>query len=829
MAGAGGISGAGGRATGGSPATGGAGGLASTGGAGGGAGGQKSTGGSGGQSATGGSGGQPSTGGVGGQPSTGGSGGQPSTGGSGGTAVADAGTDSGLSPIVVWPPFPPGACSPNQPATFDGPGVVDPEDLCTRRGGDVAATQIVVGEYGYGSIGKLGTSGDAAYPDDDRFDITPGPDAGQVVSVTVEALDGADFQPAATIYFNGASLIAYMAPLPSNKSIARRELLIPVKPVALQITITDARATTAASYAAGAGANYRVRVLPVSKTPVAVGSFPQTLTKDFTVGGIVGVYGVTLPAQVGHVSLKVGTTTRPSGLPASPLSTVAVLFDPVAGKVIASDLYHSMTGDSTIAGDIDPSGATVPALPSGNYWLMVDSATPAATAARTDYDLALTFAGRPANDVCAGALDVTPAGSAAVITTGDITYATDDGSGPGPGFGSSACRPAADIAGPLGGRDVVYSAVVPPHQKLTATVTPATSWDPAVWLSTGCSVAFDCLALADSHGAGSAETATWTNPGSTSKTVFVEVDSSTDRGAFTLSTALSAGATPPGNDTCTGATTLYLSSGYQTISGTTEGAVDDEEPDPALAPASCRDTVGFWSGPDVVYTAVVPAGHRLTATVSPSTSWNPALWLSQTRANGGGNCLAAQDGDVNPEKLAWTNTGAADQNVTLHVDAQDPVGGAFSMTVVIDTPAGPDTCPGTALDPAIAYVGSTNSAFNDYAFSPAIINATCAAAVTSAWLGNDHVASFVVPAGKTLSVTVKSTISYNGMPVDAWQALLSTTCGAPADVAAACLTAGPNVVTWKNSGTADQTVYLFVDKVDAGPGQASYNVIPSLQ
>jgi hypothetical protein len=184
---------------------------------------------------------------------------------------------------------------------------------------------------------------------------------------------------------------------------------------------------------------------------------------------------------------------------------------------------------------------------------------------------------------------------------------------------------------------------------------------------------------------------------------------------------------------------------------------------------------------------------------------------------------------VNPEKLAWTNYGATDQNVTLHVDAQDPVGGAFSMTVVIDTPAGPDTCPGTARDPAVAYVASTNSAFNDYSFGPAIINAACSSAVTSAWLGNDHVASFVVPAGKTLSVTVKSTISYNGMPVDAWQALLSTTCGAPADVAAACLTSAPNIVTWKNSGTADQTVYLFVDKVDAGPGQASYNVIPSLQ
>jgi hypothetical protein len=830
--------------------TGGAAGLAASGGKGG----VPASGGKGGAPATGGNGGATASGGIGGQVASGGAGGAVggsagghasggsqaggaagtssaggAAGGAGGSAGASGGMGGNVSTVVEWPSFPPGDCSPTRPTTLDGPGVVDPEDLCTRRGGDIANTQIAVGEYGYGSIGKLGASGDAAYPDDDTFAITPGPDAGQVVSVTIEALDGADFQPAATIYFNGASLAEYMAPLPSNKAVARRELLIPSRAVTLQITISDARATVAASYGAGAGANYRVRVVPVSKTPAAVGAFPQTLTKDFTVDGIVGVYAVTLPAELGNVSLKVGTTTRPSGLPVSPLSTIAVLYDPAAGKVIASDLYHSMTGDSLIAGDIDPTGASVLAFAPGNYLLMVDSATPAATATRTDYDLALTFNGRPANDACAAAVDVTPSGATPVMVTGDTSYATDDGSGLGPSLASSACRPAAAALQPLAGRDVVYRVVVPAHQKLTATVTPTTSWNPAVWLSTGCSQAFNCLALADTHGTGAAETAVWTNPGSAPKTVFVEVDSSQDRGPFTLSTALSAGPAPPANDTCAGATTFSLTSGYQTISGTTDGAVDDEEPDPAMAPAICRDTIGFWSGPDVVYNVVVPAGHRMTATVSPSTSWNPALWLSQSCGGGVGTCLAAQDGDVNPEKLAWTNYGSTDQTVTLHVDAQDPVGGAFSMTLVIDTPAGSDTCPGTPRDPTVAYVATTNSAFDDYAFGPSIINATCSSAVTSAWLGNDHVASFLVPAGKTLSVTVKSTISYNGVPLDAWLAMLSATCGAPADVAAACLTAGPNLVAWKNTGASDQTVYLFVDKVAAGPGEASYNVIPSLQ
>jgi len=35
-------------------------------------------------------------------------------------------------------------------------------------------------------------------------------------------------------------------------------------------------------------------------------------------------------------------------------------------------------------------------------------------------------------------------------------------------------------------------------------------------------------------------------------------------------------------------------------------------------------------------------------------------------------------------------------------------------------------------------------------------------------------------------------------------------------------------VSWKNAGAADQTIYLFVDTVKAGGGEADYNVLPSL-
>ncbi len=38
----------------------------------------------------------------------------------------------------------------------------------------------------------------------------------------------------------------------------------------------------------------------------------------------------------------------------------------------------------------------------------------------------------------------------------------------------------------------------------------------------------------------------------------------------------------------------------------------------------------------------------------------------------------------------------------------------------------------------------------------------------------------------------------------------------------------PATVSWKNAGAADQTIYLFVDTVKAGGGEADYNVLPSL-
>ena len=90
-------------------------------------------------------------------------------------------------------------------------------------------TRILIGKWGYGSIGIINDmTADAAYPDTDVFVLraASAPAESNIIKVTVEALDGADFQPAATVYFNGASLLQAMSPLPGDPGVARREVLM---------------------------------------------------------------------------------------------------------------------------------------------------------------------------------------------------------------------------------------------------------------------------------------------------------------------------------------------------------------------------------------------------------------------------------------------------------------------------------------------------------------------------------------------------------------------------------------------------------------------------
>lgn len=766
--------------------------------------------------------------------------------GGAGAANADGGAPDSGPPdhsVVVWPPFPAGNCAPTQPATLEGPGVVDPEDLCVRRFGDVASTEILIGEWGYGSIGLINPAdADAKYPDNDVFVLRRSPPEGEIIKVTMETLGGADFQPAGNVYFNGASIAFAMSPLPNNTGVARREILMVAGPIELKILVEDIRARDPAGYTAGERAVYRVRVDPVpAKTPVVLEApLPRVVTGDFTTESLVGVYELTVPAELGRMLINVGTETRYTTLPPSPLDTMALLWDPVAKKIAKKDVNNSLRNTS-IGFEVNPADTSSLAVKPGRYWLMVDAESPdargptAAAAARTDYDVSVDFKGRPDNDTCTGAIDVTPTGTTARQTTGETTYAINDYS-LGPLEDSWSCAPALVNTQALGGRDLVYFATVPPAQKLTAKLTPATSpsWNAALWISGSCGnlATFDCLAVSNASTT-AAETVTWSNPGTADKRIYIYVDSLTGTGTFTLETSLAPVGARPANDTCATATPLTIpaTGGSQTVTGSTESAADDENAPLAPFAAVCQDTAAYWGGPDVVYSLMVPVGGRVRASITPSGTqkWNPALWLSEACGDGApASCVAAQDSEHSAEMLFWLNRSGVAKMVYLHVDAREQVGGAFSLSVTVDVPT--SVCPVTARDPAVAFLGSATSAYNEYTFSPMnVTSAACRSGVTSPWIGGDVVYLYMVPAGRTLSVQVKSTVVVNGMG-DAWKSMLSTACGDVVSAGAACLAVGndPGSVAWTNTGATEQAVYLYVDRVSGVPANASYNVIPTL-
>jgi hypothetical protein len=138
-------------------------------------------------------------------------------------------------------------------------------------------------------------------------------------------------------------------------------------------------------------------------------------------------------------------------------------------------------------------------------------------------------------DTCAQAVML----QSGVQLTGDTTGLHDDYN-----FGttsSPACEP--ELGTPqYQGADAAYVIAVPVGKTLTVTVTPSqlpTAFDPAVALVGDCGVAGPtCLAGHDGVLASDPETASWTNSGAASKTVYVIVDSALsgfqDQGVFTI-------------------------------------------------------------------------------------------------------------------------------------------------------------------------------------------------------------------------------------------------------------------------------------------------------
>ena len=161
-------------------------------------------------------------------------------------------------------------------------------------------------------------------------------------------------------------------------------------------------------------------------------------------------------------------------------------------------------------------------------------------------------------------------------------------------------------------------------------------------------------------------------------------------------------------------------------------------------------------GPDLAYRVAVPAGQRLTATVTPTGSlWSPVLQLTTSAAACGTACTASEAlplAGSDARAVTWVNGSSAVADAFLVVDSVS-TSGAFALEVSLAPPLAEDACENPASVTLPATVNATTAGFvNDYSsydrggvMGPAEFS------------GPDRVYRVAVPAGKTLKVVRSGT------------------------------------------------------------------------
>jgi hypothetical protein len=246
---------------------------------------------------------------------------------------------------------------------------------------------------------------------------------------------------------------------------------------------------------------------------------------DYAAGGT-SCYGASGPDRVYKVTIPAGQVLNATVTPADmSLDVVLNLIEGPASACDGSGRSCLAAADTGYGGEPDTltwfngTGAPVDA-----FFTIADYD---GSATVTDFTITATVAAPPAGDTCATATVIAASGT---TTAQSIT-----------GFLQSYDLTDATCAGyPYADR--VYSVDVPATKMLSVTVTPDMSGDPVIDLIEGpaanCTNTAVCLASADTGTSGGAETATYTNSGTTTKTVFVVVGSYSRMMTFDLTIAI---------------------------------------------------------------------------------------------------------------------------------------------------------------------------------------------------------------------------------------------------------------------------------------------------
>jgi hypothetical protein len=211
------------------------------------------------------------------------------------------------------------------------------------------------------------------------------------------------------------------------------------------------------------------------------------------------------------------------------------------------------------------------------------------------------------------------------------------------------------------GRDRVYRVTVPSNRRLVAAIQPDAGFDPRLDIMVGlqnCRRRL-CSGFPINNGTGLLDSVAFTNGETTDVEAFIVVDSTsltatTGAGNFDIGAAIQPAL--PG-DTC--GTAIPVANGTM-LSGTTANLTRE------YGVPTTANGCNFTGGPDIVYTATVPAGQTFTASTT-ITAGDLVLNLIQGPV---ANCRPAPlsclaSSDSSPESVSWRNNGTTAQQVFL--------------------------------------------------------------------------------------------------------------------------------------------------------------------
>ena len=365
----------------------------------------------------------------------------------------------------------------------------------------------------------------------------------------------------------------------------------------------------------------------------------------------------------------------------------------------------------------------------------------------------------------------------------------------------------------VGAADHAYAVPVPAGRKLTVTVSPTdANFDPALNLVLGpasnCGPTGACVTSGvDAASSGSPETIAWFNATGADATVFVIVDSAQSNGTSQGTYVVDVGVAPiPPGDTCGNAVPV-------TITGTTATAMSSETLTGYAQDLPAGTGCGTSNGPDHLYKIDIPAGQRLSATVTPS-AFDAVLAIQPDAscASASRTCLVKADagGSGVAETITYANTGSSTLTVDLVVASYSSTTfGNYSLSAALQPLPPNDTC---AAPIAVAAPGSvtgdTTAASDDYSSGTGCLGGA----------GPDLVYSVDVPAGKQLAATIVSTGSGFVPTLD----LVDPSQCAPG-AALVCFAGGATTssspgatVRWTNAATSTKHVLMIVDSASTG-------------